>query len=212
MVWIGVPPALSNRLWARLRARNAVSSFIVFSKSSRCSSVKGCTYLTIITSSGRGEYATKSGLTLMRYCTNIVSKNFWSGTYLGTLDQPPEHQSWDIALMSWLDSLNFPVFQVYRVFALDGYNNWGIADAKLHQLDDAVIRTVDREQQQALIRQMERHTHDQAYFLFLYNPIQLYAVNKTVTFVPYVTMLNLAETSVTEQHWSVRKQKATGQE
>ena len=60
---------------------------------------------------------------------------------------------------------------------------------------------------------MERHTHDQAYFLFLYNPIKLYAVNKAVEFVPYVTMtFNLAETSVTEQHWSVRKQKATGQE
>jgi peptide/nickel transport system substrate-binding protein len=56
---------------------------------------------------------------------------------------------------------------------------------------------------------MERHTHDQAYFLFLYNPIQLYAVNKAVEFVPYVTtILKLAETSVTEQHWSVRKQKA----
>src|SRR5712691_1896815 len=81
MVWMGVPAALSNRLWARLRARNAVSSFMVFSKSARCSSLKGCTYLTIITSSGRGEYATKSGLTLMRYCISIVSKNFWSGTY-----------------------------------------------------------------------------------------------------------------------------------
>src|SRR6266853_5175691 len=78
-----VPAALSNRLWARLRARNAGSSFMVFSKSARCSSVKGCTYLTIITSSGRGEYATKSGLTLMRYCISIVSKNFWSGTYSG---------------------------------------------------------------------------------------------------------------------------------
>src|SRR5712691_8555884 len=81
MVWMGVPAALSNRLWARLRARNAVSSFMVFSKSARCSSLKGCTYLTIITSSGRGEYATQSGLTLMRYCISIVSKNFWSGTY-----------------------------------------------------------------------------------------------------------------------------------
>ena len=50
-----------------------------------------------------------------------------------------------------------------------------------------------------LIRQMERHTRDQAYFLFLYNPIQLYAVNKAVAFVPYVTgYLLLAETGVTE--------------
>jgi hypothetical protein len=53
---------------------------------------------------------------------------------------------------------------------------------------------------------MERHTRDQAYFLFLYNPIKLYAVNKAVEFVPYFsTTLNLAETSVTDQHWSVRR-------
>jgi hypothetical protein len=43
----------------------------------------------------------------------------------------------------------------------------------------------------------------------LSDPIKLYAVNKAVDFVPYMsTTLNLAETSVTEQHWSVRKQKA----
>jgi len=42
--------------------------------------------------------------------------------------------------------------------------------------------------------------------LFLYNPIKLFAVNKAVEFVPYVgTTLNLTETSVTEQHWSVRQ-------
>src|SRR2546426_3709519 len=92
MAWMGVPAALNNRLWARLRARNAVSSFMVFSKSARCSSLKGCTYLMIITSSGRGEYATQSGLTLMRYCISIVSKNFWSGTYEVLMSD--ENKSW----------------------------------------------------------------------------------------------------------------------
>ena len=49
--------------------------------------------------------------------------------------------------------------------------------------------------------------------LFLYNPIQLFAVNKGVEFVPHVTtLLKLGETSVTEQHWSVRKQGAAVQE
>jgi hypothetical protein len=34
-------------------------------------------------------------------------------------------------------------------------------------------------------------------------------VNKAVQFVPYVSpLLNLIETAVTEQHWSVHKQKA----
>jgi hypothetical protein len=64
-----------------------------------------------------------------------------------------------------------------------------------------------------LIHQVERHSRDQAYFLFLYNPIGLYAVNKAVQFVPYVSpLLNLAETVVMEQHWSVRKQGGTMQE
>ena len=133
-------------------------------------------------------------------------------THLGRLDAPPESQRWDIALMAYTDLLNFPALQAYHQYAFDGGWNWGIADGTLYQLRDAVLHTVDREQQQMLIRQMERHTQEQAHFLFLYNPIQLYAVNKAVAFVSYVTILNLAETGVTEQHWSVRPQRATTKE
>ena len=72
---------------------------------------------------------------------------------------------------------------------------------------------MDREHQRALIRQMKRHTHDQAYFLFLYNPIKLYAVNKAVEFVPYVsTVLTLDETGVTAEHWSIQKNKTAVQQ
>jgi peptide/nickel transport system substrate-binding protein len=131
-------------------------------------------------------------------------------TRLSDLDQPAEQQGWDIALTLWNDPVNFPPIHPYAVFAIsDRYYDWVIEEPELQQLYAQVSRTVDREQQQALIRQMERHIRDQAYFLFLYHPIKLYAVNKAVDFVPYVsTTLNLAETSVTEQHWSVRKQGA----
>jgi peptide/nickel transport system substrate-binding protein len=129
-------------------------------------------------------------------------------TVLSHLNQPPEHQPWDIALTSWPDLINFPVFEVYHFFALDGSHDWVDEQPELQRLYAEVLRTVDREQQQALIRQMERHTRDQAYFLFLYNPLKLYAVNKAVVFVPYLYTLNLAETAVTDQHWSVRKQGA----
>jgi len=133
-------------------------------------------------------------------------------TDLSHLDQPPEQQPWDIALTSWPDMLNFSVFEVYHVFALDGSHDWVLEQPELRQLRDQVLGTVDRAQQQALIRQMERHTRDHAYFLFLYNPIKLYAVNKAVTFVPHIYSLYLAETAVTEQHWSIRKQGAAGRE
>ena len=57
---------------------------------------------------------------------------------------------------------------------------------------------------------MERHSHKQLYFFFLYNPISLYAVNKAEQFAPYVSpLLNLTETAVTEAHWSIPKQKVT---
>jgi ABC-type transport system substrate-binding protein len=127
-------------------------------------------------------------------------------TRLPELDRRAEQQTWDIALTLWNNPANFPALEPYHLFALGGWSDWVIEEPELQQLYAQVLRTVDREQQQALIRQMERHTHDQAYFLFLYNPIKLYAVNKAVEFVPYVsTTLNLAETSVTDQHWSVRR-------
>ena len=126
-------------------------------------------------------------------------------TRLPELDQPPAQQSWDIALTAWFDILNFPVFEPYQTYALDGPADWVNEEPELRQFYEEVLRTVDRERQQELIRQMERHTHDQAYFLFLYNPIGLYAVNKAVEFVPYVTRLSLAEITVTDQHWSVRQ-------
>jgi peptide/nickel transport system substrate-binding protein len=130
--------------------------------------------------------------------------------FLSDLAQPPEQQPWDIALTSSIpDTMNFPIYIPYHQYALDGAYDWIGEQPALRRLYEQVLGTVDREQQQELIRQIERHTRDQAYFLFLYNPIQLYAANNAVHFVPYANgVLNLSETSVTEQHWSVRKQKA----
>jgi peptide/nickel transport system substrate-binding protein len=154
-----------------------------------------------------GKMLEQAGFTVERQMLDPTVYN--QKTRLPQLDQPAEQQAWDIALTSWRDAVNFPAIQPYYTFVLDGPYDWVLEAPELQRLYAQVLRTVDREHQQALIRQMERHTRDQAYFLFLYNPIKLYAVNKAVDFVPYVsTQLNLAETSVTEHHWSVRKQGA----
>ena len=126
-------------------------------------------------------------------------------TVLSSLDEPAEKQTWDIALTAFLDPLNFPAYLLYHQFAIDGSNDWVVEQPALRQLYDQVLRTVDPERQRTIYQQIERHTRDQAYFLFLYNPVQLYAVNKGVQFVPYVANLYFADTSVTDQHWSVRK-------
>lgn len=156
-----------------------------------------------------GKMLEQIGLTVELQILDPVAFN--QKTFLSHLDQPAEQQAWDIALTSWLDVSNFPPLQVYHYFALNGPYDWVLEEEELRQLYEQVLRTVKEERQLQLIREMERYTHDQAYFLFLYNPIRLYAVNKAVEFVPYVNMLNLAETSVTDQHWSLRKQKAAKQ-
>jgi ABC-type transport system substrate-binding protein len=151
-----------------------------------------------------GKMLEQAGFTVERQMLEPAVYN--QQTEHRALDRPAEHQAWDIALTSGRDPANFPAIQPYHMFTLDGPQDWVLEAPELQRLDAEVLRTVDREQQQALLRQMERHTRDQAYFLFLYNPIELYAVNNAVDFVPYVsTQLTLAETSVTDQHWSVRR-------
>ena len=132
-------------------------------------------------------------------------------TDLSRLDQPAEQQPWDIAMASDYDWSAVPA-QLHRGLAGFGAGAWGTETTEIRRLYGLLLRTVDREKQQDLIRQMERRTHDQAYLVLLYSPIPLYAVNKTVAFVPYPDgWLRLAETSVTDQHWSVRKSANTTQ-
>jgi mono/diheme cytochrome c family protein len=131
---------------------------------------------------------------------------FQQQTRRSAVDHAPAQHTWDIAIQSALDFLNFPPLLLYHLFVLDGPYDWVSEQPELRQLYAQVLRVVDRERQQALIQQMERHTHDQAYFLFLYNPAQLYAVNKAVTMLPPVTtLLDLAGTSLTAAHWSARQ-------
>jgi ABC-type transport system substrate-binding protein len=152
------------------------------------------------------------GLTVQLQLLDPVTYN--QKTMLDRLDQPREQQGWDIALTIWGDPINFPVFEFYSALTFNGYSAWVLEEPELRELHAQVLRTVDGEHQQRLLHQMERHTYEHAYFLFLYNPIGLYAVNKAVEFEPSVGMLlnNLGEIAVTEQHWSIRKQKASTQE
>ncbi len=83
--------------------------------------------------------------------------------YLSHQDEPAEKQSWDIALTLWGDPINFPVFEYYGTFALDGASDWVEEQPELRRLYEDVMGTIDRERQRSLMQQMERHTHDQAY-------------------------------------------------
>jgi peptide/nickel transport system substrate-binding protein len=136
----------------------------------------------------------------------LDAETFNKKTFIPELDQPMEAQPWDLALFTWEDPYWFPAHELYHYFALNGPYDWVPENPELRQLHDQVLGTVDRERQRALIQQMERHTRDQAYFLFLYNPIQLFAVNRAVEFLPHPAgYLDLVTFAVTDRHWSLRK-------
>jgi ABC-type transport system substrate-binding protein len=68
-----------------------------------------------------------------------------------------------------------------------------------------MARTVDEAAQDEKMRQLEQYVYDRAYAVFIYSALSLYAVNKEVNFVPQKSMaLKLKETSVADNHWSVR--------
>ena len=68
-----------------------------------------------------------------------------------------------------------------------------------------MARTIDPKAQEEKIRRMARYLYDRADYLSIYSPLTLYATNKEVNFVPQKYLwLRLKETSVTDNHWSIR--------
>jgi ABC-type transport system substrate-binding protein len=101
--------------------------------------------------------------------------------------------------------LGSPLFDLYHWYALDGPDDWVAEHPELRRLYEQAHRMVDPAKHDEIVREMQRNIHEQVYFLFLYNPIRLYAVNRGGQFVPYATSwLRLVDMSVTDQHWSVR--------
>jgi peptide/nickel transport system substrate-binding protein len=73
------------------------------------------------------------------------------------------------------------------------------------QILDRYVRQTDGAELNALDEQMDRLAHAQALSLFLCAPQALYAVNKHVSFVGHATTFEVAETEVSEGHWSRRQ-------
>ncbi len=67
----------------------------------------------------------------------------------------------------------------------------------------SVVET-DAEKLTELGKQIDRLVYDEALSVFLFCPMALVAVNKHVEFTGHAATLELAETEVTEEHWSRR--------
>jgi peptide/nickel transport system substrate-binding protein len=73
---------------------------------------------------------------------------------------------------------------------------------EFEQLMARYVRQTDAAGLNQLDRQMDRLAHEQALSVFLCAPQALYAVNRHVSFVGHATTFEVAETEVTEGHWS----------
>jgi len=120
-----------------------------------------------------------------------------------------EDQEWDVSVCynndwnghSGASHLIYPVLDASWV-------RWCEYDPVYEKMWKDMARTVDEAAQDEKMRQMEQYLYDRAYAVFIYSPLNLYAVNKEVNFVPEKSQtLRLKETSVTDNHWSVRPQK-----
>jgi peptide/nickel transport system substrate-binding protein len=129
--------------------------------------------------------------------------------YIPLLDKPPEQQDWDIAIWNLVDVYSHTGASLLNFgFVEESDQRWIEYDPVYEEMWKEMAKTADIEAQEEKIRQMVKYRRNRASSLSVYSPISLYAVNKEVNFVPQkFGLLRLKETSVTDNHWSVRGEK-----
>jgi len=137
----------------------------------------------------------------------LTHPQFLRKIYLPLMDKPPEEQEWDITIGHYQNAYGHPEL-------LLGYDLLEGAEIPCMEIDPVyqemwkkMARTVSRETREPKIRELYKYMYDRAYRIFIYSPLSLYAVNKEANFIPYKSSrLALRETSVTDDHWSVREE------
>lgn len=116
---------------------------------------------------------------------------------------------WDVLLFGWFDlSSEAPPAAVHReFFGSDGAFRAGPELPEFNKLYTEMATQLDGAKLVAVAEQIDRYAFEEALALYLCAPQALYAVNKHVSFGPYRTTFELAETEVDEQHWSRSKKK-----
>ena len=111
----------------------------------------------------------------------------------------PKGEDYDVKLVWHFDwSPQFPVGVVHReFFGKDGAFRAMPEDPTFDDMFAKLLATPKLEDQEPIVRDIERYEYDQANVLFLWSPHTLFAVSDRVTFQPYDTfMLELAETKI----------------
>lgn len=113
-------------------------------------------------------------------------------------------QPWDILLIDQGAQLaDSPPLEMHRAFfGKTGEFRAGPELPPFEQLYEKLARQTSLVAQAKMAYQLDRYVFDQALALFICSPHTLYAVNRQVNFTPYKTTFELAECTVTKDHWS----------
>jgi len=112
----------------------------------------------------------------------------------------------DILVHAWFDlAAGYPPAVIHREY----FHSLGAfrAGHPVPEFQDLMARSVvetDAEKLTDLGKQIDRLVYDEALSVFLCCPMALVAVNNHVKFTGHAATLELAETEVTEEHWSRR--------
>ena len=112
----------------------------------------------------------------------------------------------DVLMHAWIDLTSDapPAFMHGALYSTDGPFRAGPPVEQFDNLLGQFATEVDPGKQTDLAVEIDRLVYEEALSVFLCAPQALYAVNRHVDFVAHATTLELAETSVDEEHWSRR--------
>jgi hypothetical protein len=136
----------------------------------------------------------------------LPTPKFFRKVYVPLLDKAPEEQDWDLALILNQDLYGHTGATLLAIGLIDKSDfRFTEYDAAYEQMWTDMAKTKNRDLQAEKGRRLARYAYERARFLFVYSPVNLYAANKQVHFVPQkMQYLRLKETSVRDRHWSVR--------
>ena len=144
----------------------------------------------------------------LRVKLDVFTFNDWLQKVLTPSEKAAQEQEWDVSVCyaddifghSGSSHLTYPFLDSSGI-------RWIEYDPAYEKMWKDMSRTIDEEAQDEKMRQIEQYIYDRAYAVFIYSPLTLYAVNKAVNFVPQkFQLLQLKETSVADNHWSVRSE------
>lgn len=113
---------------------------------------------------------------------------------------------WDVLMHAWFDlSSDLPPAVVHREFFGDtGAFRAGPEDPEFDRMFEEMTQSIDPDTCRRLAEQIDLHCFEHSKALFLCSPQALYAVNKDVDFKAYRATFELADTTVSAEHWSRR--------